>query len=143
MNNLKNKLNKPYKIHKILLQLQIQILYKSLLTILQQTKLLFKTKIPLQTQLTIIPLFYLHLILKLHNHLRHKDLYNKIMIHLLFHLNLLILTILMILLNKVLLILKTQIQSTFKHQLHLHLLKYRLQLILQLKIIQFKRYKQV
>ena len=121
----------------------IQFSYEFLFTILQRKKLLIKTKIPLQTQLTIIPLFYLHLILILHNHLRHTDLFNKIMIHLLFHLNLLILTILMILLNKVLLILITQIQSTFKHQLHLHLLKYRLQLIPQLKIIQYKINKQV
>ena len=121
----------------------IQIFYKSLFTILQQTKLLIKTKIPLQTQLTIIPLFYLHLILTLHIHLRHKDLFSKIMIHLLFHLNLLIPTILMILLNKVLLLPKTQIQSIFKHQIHLYLLKYRLQLILPLKIIQYKKYKQV
>ena len=142
-NNLKNKLNKPYKIHKVLLQLQIQILYISQLIIIQQTTLLINTKIPLPTQLMIIPLFYLHLKLTLHNHLRHKDLFNKIMIHLLFHLKLLTPTILIILLNKVLLILKTQIQSTFKHQLHLHLLKYTLQLILPLKITQYKTYKQV
>ena len=107
----------------------IQILHKFLFTILQQKKLLTKTKIPLQTQLKIIPLLS-------HKHLKHTDLLIKIMTHLPFHLNLQLPTILMILLNKVLLMLNTQIQSIFKHQLLLHLLKYKLQLILQLKTIQ-------
>ena len=35
------------------------------------------------------------------------------------------------------------IQINFKHQLHHHHLKYKLQLILQLRVIQYKRYKVV
>ena len=37
----------------------------------------------------------------------------------------------------------TLIQSIFKHQLHHHLLKYKLQLMLQLKVIQYTMYKLV
>ena len=121
----------------------IQIFYKFPLIISQQKKLITKTKIPLHTQLKITPLFYPHLIPILHNHLRHTGLLIKSLTHLPFHPNLQLPTIPMIFLNKVLLILNTQIQSSFKHQLHLHLLKYRLQPILQLKILQYKMYKQV
>ena len=119
----------------------IQILYKLLPTISHQTKLTTKPKITLEVQLKITPLFYLHLILILHNHLRHKHHLVKIMTHLLFHLNSQLKFTLIILLNKALLIHNTIIQSTFKHQFHHQLLKYKLQLILQLKLIQYKMYK--
>ena len=75
-----------------------------------------------------------------HNHLKHKDPLVKIMTHLLFHLNSQLKSTLIILLNKAHLIRNTQIQSIFKHQLHHHLLKYKLQLILLLKVIQYKMY---
>ena len=88
-------------------------------------------------------LFYLHLILILHNHLRHKHHLVEIMTHFLFHLNSQLKYTPIILLNKALLLQNTIIQSTFKHQLHHHLLKYKLQLILQLKVIQYKMYKLV
>ena len=69
------------------------------------------------------------------------------MTHLLFHLNSQLKITLIILLNKALqihnIIHKTLIQSIFKHQPHHHLLKYKLQLILQLKLIQYKMYKLV
>ena len=120
-----------------------QILYKILPIISHQKKLIITTKMTPQTQLKITPQFYLHLILILHNHSRHSVLLVKMMIHLLFHHNLQLLAIPMVLLNKVLLILNTQIQSIFKHQLHLHLLKFKFQPILQLKIVQYKMYKQV
>ena len=141
-----NSLTKPfrlYKIHKVLQQLMIQILYMFLPTISHKTKLITKTKTTLYVQLKMTPLFYLHLMLMSHNHLKHKDPLVKIMTHFLFHLNSQLNFTLMILLNKALLIHNTLIQSIFKHQLHHHLLKYKLQLILQLKLIQYKMYKLV
>ena len=62
---------------------------------------------------------------------------------LLFHLNSHLKFTLIILLNKALLIHNTLIQSIFEHQLHHHLLEYKLQIILQLKVIQYKLYKLV
>ena len=86
-----------------------------------------------------------HLIL--HNHLRHKHHLVKIMTHLLFHLNAQLKFTLIFFLNKALqihnIIHNTLIQSIFKHQPHHHLLKYKLQLILQLQLIQYKMYKLV
>ena len=120
-----------------------QILYKFLPITSHQKKLIIKAKTTPQTQPKVTPLFYLRLILILHNHLRQIDTLVKITTHLLFHLNLRLLTTSMISLNKVLLIFNAQIQSTFKHQLHPYLLKYNLQLILQLKIIQYKMSKRV
>ena len=67
----------------------------------------------------------------------------KIMTHFLFHLSFQLKSTLIVLLNKSLLIPITLIQSTFKPQLHHHLLKYKLQLMLQLKVIQYKMYKLV
>ena len=94
-------------------------------------------------QLKITPLFYLQLILLSHNHLKHKDALVNIMTHHLFHLNSQLNATLLILLNKALLISNLLMQSTFKHQLHHHLLKHKLQHILQLKVIQYKMYKLV
>ena len=125
----------------------IQILYKFLPTISHQTKLITKFKITPEVQLKITPLFYLHLLLILHNHLRHKYHLVEIMTHLLFHLNSQLKFTLIFLLNKALQIHNkthnTKIQSIFKHQPHHHLLKYKFQLLLQLKVIQYKMYKLV
>ena len=120
-----------------------QIFYKFLPIISYQKKLIFNTKIPLQTQPKITPLFYLRLILIIHNSLKHSHILVETMINLLFHLNLQRPTTLIILHNQVLLILNTHIQSIFKHQLHLRLLKYKLQRTVQLKIIQYKMSKPV
>ena len=140
--NFLKKLYRLYKLHKVLQKLMIQILYKFLSTISHQTKLITKTKTTPQVQLKITPLFYLHLLLMSHNHLKHKDPLVKNMTHPLFHLNSQ-LKFTLIILNKALLIHNTLIQSIFKHQLHHHLLKYKLQLILYLKVIQYKMYKLV
>ena len=124
-----------------------QILYKFLPTISHKMKLVTKTKKILQAQLKTIPLFYLHHTLIFYNHLRHKHHLVKIMTHLLFHLNSQLRFTLIILLSKALqiknILHKTLIQYIFKHQSHHHLLKYKLQLILQLKLIQYKLYKLV
>ena len=56
-------------------------------TISPKTKLQTKTKTTLQTPTQTIRLFYLHLILILHNPLKHKYYLLEIIIHLLFHLN--------------------------------------------------------
>ena len=94
-------------------------------------------------QFKITPLFYLLLRLIQPNHLKHNDLLVKIMIHLLFHLNFQLKLTLIILLNQVLLIHNTLMQYNFKHRLRHHLLIYKRQLILQLKVIQYKLFKQV
>ena len=73
----------------------------------------------------------------------YQDLLVKIMIHLLFHLYFQLKLTLIFLLNQVLLIHNTLIQYNFKHQLRHHLLIYKRQLILQLKVIQYKLFKQV
>ena len=62
----------------------------------------------------------------------------EIIIHLLFHLNFQLRLTPIILLNKAHQIQRTLIQYIFKHQPHHHLLKYKLQLILQLKLTQYK-----
>ena len=121
----------------------IQVLYKFLPTISHQIKLMIQTKTTLLIQFKITPLFYLHLILMSQNHLKHTHLPVKIMTHLPFHLNSQLKFTLIILINKALLIHNTLIQSIFKHQLHHHLMKYKLQLILQLKVIQSKMSKLV
>ena len=121
----------------------IQTSYKFQPTISPHIKLMIQTKTSLMVQFKITPLFYLHLILMSHNYLKHKHPLVKIMTHLLFHFNSQLKFTYMILLNKALLIHNTLIQSIFKHQLHHHLLKYKLQLIFQLKVIQYKMSKLV
>ena len=121
----------------------IQVLYKFLPTISHQIKLMIQTKTTLLVQFKITPLVYLHLILMSQNHLKHTHLPVKIMTHLLFHLNSQLKFTLLILLNKALLIHKTLIQSIFKRQLHHYRMKYKLPLILQLKVIQSKMSKLV
>ena len=136
-------LNKLYKIHKVLQRLMTQIFSKFLPIISLQKQIIINTKIPLQTQPKIIPLFYLQPILILPNNLKHLHPLVKIMIYPLFHLNLRLQTIPMVLHNQVLITLKTHIQYIFKHQLHLLLLEYKLQLTLQLIIFQYKTFKLV
>ena len=119
-----------------------QLLYKFLLIISHKTKLTTKTKTTLYLQIKTVPLFYLHPILILHNPLKHKYHLVEIMIHLLFHLISQLRFTLIILLNKALqihnILHRTLIQYIFKHQPHHHLLNYKLQPILQLKLTQYK-----
>ena len=74
--------------------------------------------------------------------LRHKNYLLEIIIHLLFHLNSQLRSTPITLLNQAhqihTILHRILIQYIFKHQLRHHILKYKLQLILQLKLIQYK-----